>query len=214
MIEFVSVSKCLDEKRVLNAFSLHVKAKERLVILGASGSGKTTLLRLIAGFEAPSSGEILLDGVVVSRAYSILTPPEKREVGMVFQDMALWPHMSVGENIAFGLKMQGVRKKERSEKVVEMLALVGLEGFEKRSVGALSGGQMQRVALARSLVLSPKILLMDEPLSSLDEKLNIHLRGAIVRLQEALGFTLVYVTHNRAEAEAIATKRLLMEDVV
>lgn len=214
MIAFKSVEMVMGEKRLFREFSLYIKAKERLVIMGASGLGKTTLLRLIAGFEAPASGEIVLDGVVVSRAKEIVIAPEKRGVGMVFQDLALWPHMSVGENIAFGLKMKGVAPKKRREKVGEMLELVGLEGYENRSVTMLSGGQMQRVALARSLVLSPKILLMDEPLSSLDEKLSVHLRAQIVRLQEALGFTLVYVTHNQAEAEAIATKRLLIEDVV
>ena len=214
MIEIDEVDVEFKEKLLCKGCSLRIAKGERQVILGASGSGKTTLLRLIAGFEVPSRGRVLIDGEVVSASGKIYVAPEERGVGMVFQELALWPHMSVGENIAFGLKMQGIAKKICTTKVAQMLALMGLEGYEKRSVSALSGGEKQRVALARALVVSPKILLMDEPLSSLDEMLNIRLRQEIVHLQEKLGFTLVYVTHNKDEAEAIATQIVLMEDVL
>jgi len=214
MIVLEEVLLAVDDVVLLPRCSLHIKAKERVVILGASGSGKTTLLRLIAGFESPSSGKVLIEGVCVSEAGEILLEPRLRGISMVFQDLALWPHMSVEENIAFGLKMQGVGKKIRLQKVKEMLEMVSLAGYAKKRIHQLSGGEQQRVALARALVLSPKIVLMDEPLSSLDKALNIRLRQEIVALQEKLGFTLVYVTHNEEEAEAIATQTLLMENLL
>ena len=191
---------------ILKDINLTVPNHERLVILGSSGSGKTTLLRLIAGFTAPTSGEIRIDDSIVSREGKIIIPPDKREVAMVFQDLALWPHMNVYENIAFGLKIRNIAKKTRDTKVKEMLSLVRLAGYEKRSIEQLSGGEQQRVALARALILSPKVILMDEPLSSLDRTLNQKLRKEIIRLQEKFGFTLVYVTHNEEEAEEIATR--------
>jgi ABC-type sugar transport system ATPase subunit len=208
MIEFKNVSLKQQNQEILKDFNLHIKNHQRLVIVGASGSGKTTLLRLIAGFITPDSGEIFIDNKIVSKDKKILLPPHKREVGMVFQDLALWTHMSVEQNIEFGLKIQKMPKKQRREKVTEFLHLVGLDDYGKKRVDQLSGGEQQRVALARSLVLSPKILLMDEPLSSLDEELNLKLRAEIVRLQKELGFTLVYVTHNLAEAEEIGEKIL------
>ena len=206
MIRLKRLTFRYESKTILDAIDLDVRAGERLVLLGGSGSGKTTILRLIAGFIAPSSGEIAIDTKRVSQAGRIIIPPYQRHVTMVFQDLALWPHMSVGENIAFGLKMHKVPAKEREAKVRSLLALVGLPGYENKSVEALSGGEQQRVALARALVLSPKVVLMDEPLSSLDEALNQSLRKEIVALQEKLGFTLVYVTHNIAEAEEIAER--------
>ena len=208
MIEFKNVSLKQQNQEILKDFNLHIKNHQRLVIVGASGSGKTTLLRLIAGFITPDSGEIFIDNKVVSKDKKILLPPHKREVGMVFQDLALWTHMSVEQNIEFGLKIQKMPKKQRRKKVAEFLHLVGLDDYGKKRVEQLSGGEQQRVALARSLVLSPKILLMDEPLSSLDEELNLKLRAEIVRLQKELGFTLVYVTHNMDEAEEIGEKIL------
>jgi ABC-type sugar transport system ATPase subunit len=208
MIEFKNVSLKQQNQEILKDFNLHIKNHQRLVIVGTSGSGKTTLLRLIAGFIAPDSGEIFIDNKVVSKDKKILLPPHKREVGMVFQDLALWTHMSVEQNIEFGLKIQKIPKKQRREKVAEFLHLVGLDDYGKKRVDQLSGGEQQRVALARSLILSPKILLMDEPLSSLDEELNLKLRTEIVRLQKELGFTLVYVTHNMDEAEEIGEKIL------
>ena len=181
-----------------------------MVILGPSGCGKTTILRLIAGFLAPDVGRILLNGIEVSKNNKILVPPEKRDIGMVFQDLALWPHLSVYGNIAFGLKVRGVPKHERNLRVREILELVGLPGFERRKPSELSGGQQQRVALARALVLEPKVLLMDEPLSNLDLELNLRLRKEVVRLQEKLGFTLLYVTHDREEAFSIAQTVVVM----
>jgi len=206
MIKLKQLTFSYEDKTILDVIDLDVKAGERLVLLGGSGSGKTTLLRLIAGFIAPSSGEIEIDAKLVSKEGRVIVPPYQRNVTMVFQDLALWPHMSVGENIAFGLKMHKVPVKEREEKVRSFLTLVGLPGYEDKSVEALSGGEQQRVALARALVLSPQVVLMDEPLSSLDEALNQRLRKEIVTLQEKLGFTLVYVTHNSAEAEEIADR--------
>ena len=206
MIQFRNVSFSYEENIILKDININIPAKERLVILGSSGSGKTSLLRLIAGFNTPASGEIEIDGKLVAGERKCIVTPEKREVAMVFQDLALWPHMNVSENIAFGLKIRKIPKKRRDEKVKEMLSLVGLSGYEKRNIEQLSGGQQQRVALARALILSPKVLLMDEPLSSLDDTLNRKLRKEIIRLQEKFGFTLVYVTHNAEEAEEIGRR--------
>lgn len=206
MIRLKHITMVQNQKKVLENFTLNIQDKERVVILGASGSGKTTILRLIAGFIAPEKGEININNKLVAKDGHILIEPQKREISMVFQDLALWPHMSVGDNIAFGLKMHGIPKQERMLQVKAMLLLVGLNDYENRHVDALSGGERQRVALARALVLSPKILLMDEPLSSLDTKRNKILRKEIVKLQEKLGFTLVYVTHNHEEAEEIGTR--------
>jgi ABC-type Fe3+/spermidine/putrescine transport system ATPase subunit len=206
MIELQQLTYRDKNNIILKDINLTVLSRERLVILGSSGSGKTTLLRLIAGFTAPTSGEIRIDDSIVSREGKIIIPPDKREVAMVFQDLALWPHMNVYENIAFGLKIRNIAKKTRDTKVKEMLSLVRLPGYEKRSIEQLSGGEQQRVALARALILSPKVILMDEPLSSLDRALNQKLRKEIIRLQEKFGFTLVYVTHNEEEAEEIATR--------
>ncbi|AKF25140.1 iron ABC transporter ATP-binding protein [Sulfurovum lithotrophicum] len=206
MIKIRNLSFMYENRTILNKIDLSVKANERLVLLGSSGSGKSTLLKLIAGFIAPDSGDIVIGSKVVSKEGSVIVPPHRRAISMVFQDLALWPHMNVGENIAFGLKMHKVPPKERAEKVKAFLALVGLPAYEKKKTEALSGGEQQRVALARALVLSPKVVLMDEPLSSLDEALNIRLRQEIITLQEKLGFTLVYVTHNREEGQQIAQR--------
>jgi ABC-type Fe3+/spermidine/putrescine transport system ATPase subunit len=205
MISLQKVSVIYEEKTVLKEINLQIPKKERLVILGASGSGKSTLLRVIAGFIAPMRGEVLIEGKVVSKDGQIIVPPHQRDVAMVFQDLALWSHMNVYENIAFGLKIKKVPSKERKVKVTQMLSLVGLSGHENKRIDQLSGGEQQRVALARALILSPKIVLMDEPLSSLDQALNQRLRKEIVRLQEKFGFTLVYVTHNEEEAREIGT---------
>ena len=214
MITLENITLIYGGREVLKDFSLHIPPGQRLVILGASGSGKTTLLRLIAGFVAPVKGKITIDGTIVAKEGKILIPPHKRAIGMVFQDLALWPHMNVEENIAFGLKVHKVPRTTRKEKVREMLRLVGLEGYEKRRIDQLSGGQQQRVALARALALSPKVLLMDEPLSSLDPELNRRLRKEIVRLHEALGFTLVYVTHSEEEAEETGERKIVLKGSV
>ena len=210
LVDMDCVSKFYNGTKVVDNFSLEINEKERIVILGPSGCGKTTILRLIAGFIAPDAGSISIAGVLVSREGRIIKSPEKRQLGMVFQDLALWPHLSVKGNIDFGLKAKGLPKVEREHRIRDILDLVGMTGYSERKPAELSGGQQQRVALARALVLEPKVLLMDEPLSSLDLELNVRLRKEILRLQEELGFTMVYVTHDRDEAFDIATRMISM----
>ncbi len=212
IIELDAVSKHYNGETALDNCSIEIEAGDRLVILGPSGCGKTTILRLIAGFIAPDTGRIYLNGELTSRDGRILIPPEKRNIGMVFQDLALWPHLTVSGNIGFGLKAKRIPKTEREAKIKDILQLVGLEGYAKRKPAELSGGQQQRVALARALVLQPNVLLMDEPLSNLDRELNVRLRDEVVRLQKQLGFTLLYVTHDREEAFHIARTVILMRD--
>jgi iron(III) transport system ATP-binding protein len=210
VITFDSVSKIYSSKTVVHDFSLIVEAGQRVAILGPSGCGKTTVLRLLAGFIAPDAGTISIDGEVVATTGKILQQPEQRHLGMVFQDLALWPHLSVAGNLEFGLKAQGIPKSQRTECVNEILKLVDMEMYRRSRPAELSGGQQQRVALARALVLQPKALLMDEPLSNLDEDLNKYLRGELLRLHARLGFTLLYVTHDRAEATEIGTRIVRM----
>ncbi len=211
LVTLDAVSKRYGHTLALDALTLRIEAHERIVILGPSGCGKTTVLRLIAGFMAPDSGRISINGATVAQNKTILVPPERRNLGMVFQDLALWPHLSVEGNLAFGLKAQGVPPKKRAEKIKTMLQMVGLEGLEQRKPAELSGGQQQRVALARALVPEPNLLLMDEPLSSLDQELNERLRAELLRLQKTLGFTLLYVTHDREEAFAVATRIIILK---
>ncbi len=211
MVQIDSVCKSHEGVSVLNNICFEIKAGERLVMVGPSGCGKTTLLRLIAGFIAPDRGSVYLSGKLVSRDGQIITPPEKRNLGMVFQDLALWPHLTVQGNIEFGLKARGIPKNERKRRVQEVLELVGMPGLAGRKPDELSGGQQQRVALARALVLEPKLLLMDEPLSSLDQDLKIRLRKEIIRLQKELGFTMIYVTHDQDEVQEMATRVVIME---
>lgn len=206
-----SIQKAYGGAPVLQDVSLTVEAGERLVLLGPSGCGKTTLLRLVAGFIAPDEGGIRIDGRLVSEAGRVRVPPEARAVGMVFQDLALWPHLSVQGNLAFGLKAQGVPPEERARRIREMLALVELGKRADAYPETLSGGEQQRVALARALVLRPTLLLMDEPLASLDEALSRRLRKEILRLHGELGFTLLYVTHRREEAADIATRTVHLQ---
>lgn len=210
-IEFCGVTKAYGSERALVGVTLRIEERERLVVTGPSGCGKSTLLRLIAGLAAPDAGTVLLEGRTVSAGGRILVPPEERGIGMVFQDLALWPHLSVRGNLEFGLKARGVPTAEREEKIQDILRLVGLEARTDARPRELSGGQQQRVALARALVLSPRIVLMDEPLSNLDHDLAVRLRSEIVRLQTELGFTLVYVTHSREEALAVGTRSVVME---
>ena len=205
-----SVSKYYNGEKVLSNISLEINKGERIVILGPSGCGKTTVLRLIAGFIAPNTGAVSIEGKLVSRSGRIIKPPEQRNLGMVFQDLALWPHLSVKGNLDFGLKAKGLPKKERKHRIHKVLDLVGIADYVDRKPAELSGGQQQRVALARALVPGPMLLLMDEPLSSLDLELNIRLRKEILQLQENLGFTLLYVTHDRNEAFDIASRVLFM----
>ncbi len=211
IVAMESVSKLYHGARVLNNVSLAIHAAERIAILGPSGCGKTTILRLIAGFIAPDTGNVSIAGEVVAREGRIIKPPEKRNLGMVFQDLALWPHLSVRGNIELGLKAKAIPKNTRKRQIREILELVGMADYAQRKPTELSGGQQQRVAVARALVLEPRLLLMDEPLSSLDLELNVRLRKEIVRLQERLGFSLLYVTHNQEEAFDIATRVVSME---
>ena len=211
IVEILSVYKKYNKETVLHNVSLLLEKGERVVILGPSGCGKTTILRLVAGFIYPDKGKVIIEGDIVSEEGKILKPPEVRNVGMVFQDLALWPHMTVKGNIEFGLKIRGISKEKREEKIKRILEMVGMGGFEKKKPSELSGGQKQRVALARALVLEPKVLLMDEPLSSLDFELNKYLRKEILDIQNRLGFTMLYVTHDRDEAFDIATRIIYMK---
>ncbi len=180
-------------------------------ILGPSGSGKTTVLRCVAGLEEAEEGEIMIgDKLVYSSSRHVSAPPEDRGIGMVFQSYAIWPHMTVFNNIAYPLKIRGTPKKEIEEKVKESLELVGLEGLEKRLAPNLSGGQQQRVALARALIYKPKVLLLDEPLSNLDARLRERMRIELRELQRAINITTIYVTHDRLEAMALSDGVALM----
>ena len=195
IIQLKDVFKQFDGVEVLTNINMSIRKNEFLTLLGPSGCGKTTLLRIIAGFEAPTSGDVLFDGKSI-----IDTPPYKRKVNTVFQRYALFPHLNVFENIAFGLKIKKLPKKEIAQKVHEMLELVHLPDYGKRSVDRLSGGQQQRVAIARALVNEPEILLLDEPLGALDLKFRKDMQLELKRMQRQLGITFIYVTHDQEEA--------------
>ncbi|MES2572107.1 MAG: ABC transporter ATP-binding protein [Verrucomicrobiota bacterium] len=201
MVELQKVTKQFGSFLAIDNVDLAVRAGEFLTLLGPSGCGKTTLLRLISGFETPSKGSVWLSGQEVTHL-----PPYRRQVNQVFQSYALFPHLSVEENIGFGLRMQKVPKLERARRVREAIALVSLEGLETRKPNALSGGQRQRVALARALICEPKVLLLDEPLSALDAKLRHQMQGELKRLQKTLGITFVFVTHDQEEALAMSDR--------
>ena len=192
---------------VLKGVSLEVVAGEFFTLLGSSGCGKTTLLRCVAGFEKPGDGTISFNGKDVTRL-----DPWDRDVGFVFQNYALWPHLSVFDNIAYGLRMRKRPEAETATRVRESLAMIGLPGIERRYPGQLSGGQQQRVAIARALVFDPKVLLLDEPLSNLDAKLRIRMRHEIRDIQKRLGITSIYVTHDQEEALEISDRIAVMED--
>lgn len=201
------VSKQFSGTPVLRDFSLDVVHGEFITLLGPSGCGKTTLLRLVAGFEHPDSGEIRLGDVDLLKL-----PPEHRKVNTVFQSYALFPHMSVFDNVAFGLKLKGVRKKELTEKVEQALADVKMNGFAKRFPGQLSGGQQQRVAVARAIINQPSILLLDEPLSALDARLRRDLQVELKRIQRELGIAFILVTHDQEEALSMSDRVVVIED--
>jgi len=195
-LQFIDVRKSYDQKHlVVKAFNLDVAKGEFITLLGPSGSGKTTVLMLLAGFESVTGGDIRVDGASVTRM-----PPYKRNIGMVFQSYALFPHMTVSENLAYPLKVRGVPRAEIAKRVEEYLALVELGSFGDRPPGRLSGGQRQRVALARALIFEPSLVLMDEPLGALDRKLREQMQFEITRLHKKLGFTVIYVTHDQTEA--------------
>ena len=204
-IELKQVYKAFGSTKVLQDFNLSFEKGKFTTLLGASGCGKTTILRLIAGLEDLDQGQILCDGKDISRL-----PPQQRGVGIVFQSYALFPHLTVGENVAFGLKMQETHSLDIAEKVSQALKMVELEGFEHRRIEQLSGGQQQRVALARALVIAPQILLFDEPLSNLDTNLRRTMREMIRHLQQKLGITVLYVTHDQTEAFAISDAVVVM----
>lgn len=211
MIELVDISKAYEGIPAVLNFSLQVSAGSKVAILGPSGCGKTTVLHLIAGLLTPDQGRIVLNGRLVATSGRNLIEPQYREVGMVFQDLALWPHFTVQQNLMFPLKFKDLTKEERQQRLEEMLQMVQLNELSHRRPGELSGGQQQRVALARALISHPKILLMDEPLSNLDLELNIEMRRQIRLLQERVKFTLIYVTHNMDEASDLAEQIVLMD---
>lgn len=193
--------------RAVDNVSLEIEPGEFITLLGPSGCGKTTILRMVAGFEIPTSGEIYIGSEEISR----LTP-DKRDTAMVFQSYALFPHLNVYENIAYGLKIKKLDRQVIDKKVRRIMELIGLLGFENRPPNALSGGQQQRVALARALVMEPSVLLLDEPLSNLDAKLRIMMRTEIRRIQQEIGITAIYVTHDQAEAMSISDKVIIMRE--
>jgi spermidine/putrescine transport system ATP-binding protein len=207
IIELVDVVKCFDDDPVVKKINLSIKKGEFLTILGPSGCGKTTTLRMIAGFEDATSGKILLEGIDVADK-----KPNERDVNTVFQSYALFPHMNVEKNVAFGLVEKKVRKSEISERVGKMLKLVMLDGMEKRMPDQMSGGQKQRVAIARALINQPKVLLLDEPLGALDLKLRKQMQIELKHLQKSLGITFVFVTHDQEEALAMSDRIVVMND--
>ncbi len=211
-IDLDRVSKSFGARVAINQLSLHIERMERLVLFGPSGCGKTTVLRLLAGLEVPEQGSIRIDGRLVASAGTNIVPPERRDLGMVFQDLALWPHMTVQQNLMFGLNARGVPKREAHTRVREMLQRVGLEHRIDAKPHQLSGGEQQRVALARALVSRPSILLMDEPLSSLDDERKRRIASDLLGLQGQFDFTLIYVTHDRGEADMLASRVCLLRD--
>jgi ABC-type Fe3+/spermidine/putrescine transport system ATPase subunit len=198
----------------LESFSLDVEGGEFIALLGASGCGKTTTLRSIAGLETPDSGRVVIDGRVVFAAEPgarrVFVPPEKRELGMVFQSYALWPHMTVAENVSFGLKKKGLSKSDIDSKIDRALAATRMSEYKDRRISQLSGGQQQRVAVARAIAPEPRIILFDEPLSNIDARLRESLRLQVLDIQQRMGLTAVWVTHDQDEALGLASRIVLM----
>src|SRR5262245_6942241 len=206
LLRFDGVSKRFADIPAVDRVSLDIYEREFFALLGPSGCGKTTLLRMLAGFETPDDGRILLDGKDIAQV-----PPHLRPVNMMFQNYALFPHLSVRDNIAFGLKRAGMAREDIATRVAEMVALVKLEGMEKRKPDQLSGGQKQRVALARSLARRPQVLLLDEPLAALDKKLRESTQLELMELQRRLGMTFIIVTHDQEEAMTVASRIGVMD---
>jgi spermidine/putrescine transport system ATP-binding protein/putrescine transport system ATP-binding protein len=207
LISIRNVSKRFGNYEAVKDVSIDIRAGEFFSLLGASGSGKTTLLRMIAGFEGTSEGEIYVDGQPMT-----MVPPYRRPINMVFQNYAIFPHLNVQDNIAYGLRKMGLSRPERLKRVNEMLDLVQLPGYGTRRAHELSGGQRQRVALARALILQPKVLLLDEPLGALDKQLRDQMQVELRRLQQAVGITFVFVTHDQEEALTLSDRIGVMED--
>ncbi len=206
IIELKNISKQYDGADVLKDINLYIRKNEFLTLLGPSGCGKTTTLRIIGGFEHPTTGDIIFEGNKINHV-----PPFKRQINTVFQKYALFPHMNVFENIAFGLKIKKVTKDEISERVQRILKLVNLSGYEKRDVDSLSGGQQQRIAIARALVNEPKVLLLDEPLGALDLKLRKDMQIELKDMQKRVGITFIYVTHDQEEALTMSDTIIVMD---
>jgi ABC-type Fe3+/spermidine/putrescine transport system ATPase subunit len=204
------VTRRFGSHQALDGVTLDVAARESVVVLGPSGCGKTTLLRLIAGLDVPDGGEIWLENVQAAAAGRSLIPPYRRQIGFVFQDLALWPHLTVAGNLQFVLDAQKSPRVERSRRINDALTLVRIDGLSARYPHELSGGEQQRVALARALVGSPRLLLLDEPLSSLDAELRAAMRTELARLQRTLALTTVYVTHDREDAAVLADRVIEM----
>ena len=206
LIRLVNCQMAFDDEIVLDDINLYFNDKEFLTLLGPSGCGKTTTLRIIGGFIKPTGGDVLFDGERINDV-----PPHKRKVNTVFQKYALFPHLDVYENVAFGLRLAKLPEQEIDERVTEMLEIVSLKGFENRKVSQLSGGQQQRVAIARALVNRPKVLLLDEPLGALDLRLRKDMQNELKRIQQAMGITFIYVTHDQEEALSMSDTVVVMD---
>ena len=206
IIELKNISITLGGAKIIDNMNLHIHDKEFITFLGPSGCGKTTTLRIIGGFEEPDSGEVIFDGKKINGV-----PPHKRQLNTIFQRYALFPHLNVYENIAFGLRLRKYSEKEIKDAVSEMLELVNLKGFERRNISSLSGGQQQRVAIARALVVKPRVLLLDEPLGALDLKLRKDMQTELKNIQKRLGITFIYVTHDQEEALSMSDTIVVMD---
>ncbi len=205
LIELINLSKSYDGEKVLDEFDLSIKENEFITLLGPSGCGKTTTLRILGGFTKPDTGRVLFQGEDITQL-----SPNKRQINTVFQKYALFPHMNIAENIAFGMKISGKTQSYINDKIKYALKLVNLSGFEKRSVDSLSGGQQQRIAIARAIVNEPRVLLLDEPLGALDLKLRQEMQYELIRLKNELGITFLYVTHDQEEALTMSDKVVVM----
>ena len=205
LIDIVNISKSYGDNLVLDELNLYIRENEFLTLLGPSGCGKTTLLRILGGFETPDSGKVIFDGKDITNL-----APNKRQLNTVFQKYALFTHMTIAENIAFGLKIKGKSKAYIQDKIKYALKLVNLDGFENRSADSLSGGQQQRIAIARAIVNEPKVLLLDEPLGALDLKLRQDMQYELIRLKNELGITFIYVTHDQEEALTMSDTIVVM----
>ena len=205
LIDIINITKSYDENVILDQLNLYIRENEFLTLLGPSGCGKTTLLRILGGFETPDSGDIIFDGKNINNL-----PPNRRQLNTVFQKYALFSHMSIAENIAFGLKIKGKSKGYIRDKIHYALKLVNLEGYGDRTPDSLSGGQQQRIAIARAIVNEPKVLLLDEPLGALDLKLRQDMQYELIRLKNELGITFVYVTHDQEEALTMSDTIVVM----
>ena len=209
IIDLKNISVTFGDNQVLKNLNLYIRDKEFITLLGPSGCGKTTTLRIIAGFIEPDEGEVIFEDKVINGV-----PPHKRQVNTIFQRYALFPHLNVYENVAFGLRIKKLHEKQIKETVEEMLALVNLKGFNKRNINSLSGGQQQRVAIARALAVKPRVLLLDEPLGALDLKLRKDMQVELKNIQQRLGITFIYVTHDQEEALSMSDTVVVMDSGV